>query len=104
MRTVAVPPAFALTAVGHKEERAQDDPIVLRCRYLAYVASSCGWSILMEKTTEAIAPLHPAVSRRGQIGRFAWPELPETLVRSSLVIVLDELVQQPRQMMPPEDH
>jgi hypothetical protein len=57
----------------------------------------------MEQTAKAIAALHPAVGARGHIGRFEWPALPETLVRSSLVIVLDELVQHPRQMMPPED-
>jgi hypothetical protein len=56
----------------------------------------------MEETAKAIAALHPAVHPRVQIGRFAWPPLPETLVRSSLVIVLDELVQHPRQMMPPQ--
>jgi hypothetical protein len=73
------------------------------CRYVAWVISSCGLSILMEETAEAIATLHQAVRPRGHMGRFAWPALPETLVRSSLVIVLDELVQHPRQMMPPED-
>ena len=52
---------------------------------------------------KAIAALHPAARLRGPIGRLAWPALPEALVRSSLVIVLDELVQHPRQMMPPED-
>jgi len=57
----------------------------------------------MEETAEAITALHTAVRPRGHIGRLAWPALPETLVRSCLVIVLDELVQHPRQMMPPED-
>ena len=73
------------------------------CRYVAWVISLCGSSILMEETAKAIAALHPAVTQMGHMGRFAWPTLPETLVRSSLVIVLDELVQHPRQMMPPED-
>ena len=31
-----------------------------------------------------------AVPQRGHIGRFSWPALPETLMRSSLVIVLDD--------------
>jgi len=49
------------------------------------------------ETAEAVAPLDPAVRPRGHIGRFAGPALPETLVRSRLVIVLNELVQHPRQ-------
>jgi hypothetical protein len=77
--------------------------LVLVCRYGAWVISSCRSSILMEEIAEAIAALHRAVTQRGHMGRFAGPALPETLVRSSLVIVLDELVQHPRQMMPPED-
>ncbi len=63
----------------------------------------------MEETAKAIAALHRAVRPGVYLGRFAWSalgraaRLPKTLVRSSLVIVLDELVQHPRQMMPPED-
>ncbi len=70
---------------------------------MACVTSSCGSSILMEETAKAIAALHPAVRQRGYLGRFARSALSKTLVRSSLVIVLDELVQHPRQMLPPED-
>ena len=73
------------------------------CRYVPCVTSSRGSSILMEETAQAITPLDAAVRRRGRIGRFAWPALPETLVRSSLVIVLDELLQHPRQVMSPKD-
>ena len=57
----------------------------------------------MEETAKVIAALHPAVRPRGYLVRFAWPTLPETLVRSSLVIVLDELIQHPHKMLPAED-
>ena len=57
----------------------------------------------MEETAKAIPALHRAVRPGLYLGRFAWSALPKTLVRSSLVIVLDELVQHPRQMLPPED-
>jgi hypothetical protein len=57
----------------------------------------------MEETAEAIAALNPPVGPRDYLGRFARSALPKTLVRSSLMIVLDEPVQHPRQMMPPED-
>ena len=72
------------------------------CGYIAGVTSSGGSSILMEDTAKAIASLHRAVRPR-DLGRFARSALPETLVRSSLVIVLDEFVQHPRQVVPPED-
>jgi hypothetical protein len=45
----------------------------------------------MEETAKAIAALHPGVRSRGYLGGFAWSALSETLVRSSLVIVVDEL-------------
>lgn len=80
---------------GHRQTRV--------CRYIACVTSSCGLSILMEETAKAIPALNPAIRPRDSLGRFARSALPKTLVRSSLVIVLDELVQHPRQMMPPED-
>ncbi len=73
------------------------------CRHVACVTSSCGLSILMEETAKAIAALHRTVRPGVYLGRFAWQALPEPLVRSSLVIVLDELVQHPRQMLPAED-
>ena len=57
----------------------------------------------MEETAKAIAARNPAVGPRDYLGRFAWPALSEALVRSSLVIALDELVQHPRQMLPAED-
>ena len=69
------------------------------CRYVACVTSSCGSSILLEETAKAIAALHPAVRPRVYLGWFAWSALPETLVRSSLVIVLDE----PRPAPSPDD-
>jgi hypothetical protein len=83
--------------------RALRQAMMWVCRYVACVTSSCGLSILREETAKAIAALHPAVRQRRYFGRFAWSALPKTLVRSSLVIVLDELVQYPRQMLSPED-
>ena len=73
------------------------------CRYVACVTSSCGLPILIEETAKAIAALHRTVRPGVYLGRFAWSALSKTLVRSSLVIVLDELVPHPRQMMPPKD-
>ena len=58
----------------------------------------------MEQATQAISALHPALRGGGHVRRrLVGPALPEPLVRSILVIVLDELVQHPSQMLPAED-
>jgi hypothetical protein len=60
-------------------------PQCLRCGVtLPASPRSCGSSILMEETAKAIATLDPAVCPWGHLRRFAWPALPETLVRTGI--------------------
>jgi hypothetical protein len=68
--------------------------------YPSCVTSSGGSDVPVEQATEAIKTLHLAVRRRDCASRFAGPALPESLVWSSLVVVLEELLQHPLQVAP----
>ena len=67
------------------------------------VTSARSSAVLREQAAKAIAAFHPAARGWGQIGRSAGRPLPETLVRPSLVVVLEELRQHPLQVPAAED-
>jgi hypothetical protein len=57
----------------------------------------------MDEATEPIPALHPAVRHDDPIDGHAGPTLSESLVRPSVVIVLDELLQHSLQVPSTED-
>ena len=59
--------------------------------------------VLMEQTTKTISALHRTGRQRDHAGWFMGSALPEPLMRTGIVVVLDELDQHPLQVSPTED-
>ena len=67
------------------------------------VISLSGAVVLMEQTTKTISALHRTGRQRDHAGWFMGSALPEPLMRTGIVVVLDELDQHPLQVSPTED-
>jgi len=93
--TIALPPTPSI--------RLSATPTPTCAVYPGCVTSSGGSAIFVEQAIEAITSLHRAVGNLYRVGRFAGPALPESLVWSSLMVVLKELLQHPLQVPPPKD-
>src|SRR6516225_3928066 len=73
------------------------------CRYTGCVPSSGGPSVLVEEASEAIVAHQFAARQQPHLGRRAGQPLLEALMRSSPMVVLDEVSHHSLQMLPAED-